>query len=106
MRRAERRRTERRNRIEQKKNTQNMTYQELGAMKEKIRNDISHYNVEALMTCFALAEHRLYGFGHKRMMRSLNYIDELMGDIINDKATMEDYKKELEEETGVIIKCE
>lgn len=104
--RAERRRTERRNRIEQKKNTPNMTYQELGAMKEKIRNDISHYNVEALMTCFALAEHRLYGFGYKRMMRSLNYIDELMGNIMNDTATMEDYKKELEEETGVIIKCE
>ena len=104
--RAERRKLERRNRIERKKDTPNMTYQEIGAMKEKIRNDISHYNVEALMTCFALAEHRLYGFGYKRMMRSLNYIDKLMGDIMNDTATMEDYKKELEEETGVIIKCE
>lgn len=104
--RAERRRAERRNRIEQKKNTPNMTYQELGEMKDKLRNDISKYNVESLLTCFALAEHRLYGFGYKRMMRTLNYIDSLMGYINDDVATMEDYKKELEEETGVIIKCE
>lgn len=104
--RAERRRAERRNRIEQKKNTPNMTYQEIGEMKDKLRSDISKYNVESLLTCFALAEHRLYGFGYKRMMRTLNCIDFLMGDINNDIATMEDYKKELEEETGVIIKCE
>lgn len=104
--RAERRRMERRNRIETKKNTPNMTYQELGEMKDKIRKDISGYNVESLMTCFALAEHRLYGFGQKRIMRSLQYIDELMGYIMDDSATMEDFKKELEDETGVIVKCE
>lgn len=57
------------------------------------------------MKCFALAEHRLYGFGQKRIMRSLQYIDDLMGAIINDEVVMEDYMKELEDETGVIIKC-
>lgn len=104
--RAERRRTERRNRIENRKGKIPLSHSEIGEIKRQTREKVSAYNVESLMTCFALAEHRLYGFGQKRIMRSLQYIDELMGYILNDKATMEDYLKELEEETGVIIKCE
>ena len=29
-----------------------------------------------------------------------------MGAILNDEATMEDYMKELKDETGVVIKCD
>lgn len=102
--RAERRLAERKNRIETKRNNVSMTRQEFGEMKDSIRNDVSKYNVEALMTCFALAEHRLYGFGTKRVFRTLSYIDELMGNIVDGSATVEDYKKLLEEEVGVAIK--
>lgn len=106
--RAERRMMERRNRIEQKKEDKNkitMTREELGQLKDQIIEDTLNYNVEALFTCFALAQHDIYGFGAKRISRTLQYVDDLMGDVLNDKTTIEDLKKKLENETGVSIKC-
>lgn len=102
--RAERRREERRNRIESHKGSLSISREELSEMKRKASSDASKFNVEALMTCFALAEHRLYGFGQKRIFRSLQYIDELMGKILDDTANIEDYKRELEDEASVKIK--
>ena len=99
--RAERRRAERRERIEDRKSKILMTRKDIAEMKK----ETSNYNVEALMTCFALAGRRLHGYGHKRIMRELQYIDELMGEVIDGDVTIEDYKKELEDETGVVIKC-
>ena len=82
-----------------------MSRQDIAKIKEEISKTASEYNVEALMTCFALAEHRLYGFGQKRILRTLSYIDELMGPIIEGTKTIEDYKKELEEKGNVVISC-
>lgn len=104
--RAERRLAERRNRIDENKNKITMTREELKQYKDKIVNDTLNYNVEALFTCFALAQHDIYGFGAKRISKTLQYIDDLMGDVTNDKITIEELKKKLEEETGVTIKCE
>ncbi len=103
--RAEKRRLERQNRLENRKGKVPMSYSEISGMQKETADAVSQYNVASLMTCFALAEHRLYGFGSKRIMRSLQYIDGLMGDIIEDRVTMEDYMKMLEEEVGVKIKC-
>lgn len=103
--RVEQRRLERRNRIEGRKGKVLMSRQDIAKMKEEISKTASEYNVEALMTCFALAEHRLYGFGQKRILRTLSYIDELMGPIIEGTKTIEDYKKELEEKGNVVISC-
>ena len=104
--RAEQRKLERRNRIENRKGKIMLSPHDITEMKRNIFDDIDNFKTEALMTCFALAEHRLYGYGPKRIMRSLQYIDDLMGDILNDKATIDDYKRELEEEAGVAVKCE
>lgn len=104
--RAERRRAERRERIESKKGKISLSKADVKKIKRDISETVSIYSVEALMTCFALAEHRLYGFGSKRILRSLGYIDGLMGAIIDDEATIEEYKRELEEEAGVAIKYE
>lgn len=57
------------------------------------------------MTCYALAEHRLYGFGATRATRTLKYVDDLMGDILEDRTTLEQLKKELKEEVGILIEC-
>ena len=103
--RAERRRTERHNRIQNRKNELLISKQELSDIKRKVSDNVSDYTVEALMTCFALAEHRLYGFGKKRIFRTLQYIDELIGAVLTDEATIEDYKNELKQETNVVIKC-
>lgn len=104
--RSERRKMERRNRIEERKGKILMSPQDIAEMKRDIYERTDDFKIEALMTCFALAEHRLYGFGSKRIMRSLQCIDELMGDILNDTKTIDDYKKELEENAGIIVRCE
>ena len=103
--RAERRRAERANRIEERKGKILMSKQDLGKMQDSIRQDISNFNVEAILTCLALALHRKFKFGPKRIMRVLNYIDELMGGVVYDIYTVDDYKQQLKEETGVVIKC-
>ena len=103
--RAERRRAERANRIEERKGKILMSKQDLGKMQDSIRQDISNFNVEAILTCLALALHRKFKFGPKRIMRVLNYIDELMGGVVADIYTIDDYKQQLKEETGVVIKC-
>ena len=104
--RAEKRRLERRSRIENRKDKVLMSRQDIAEMKKDVFQKVDNFRIEALMTCFALANHRLYGHGAKRIMRSLNLIDELMCDIYDDKATIDDYKKELEDNAGVIVKCD
>lgn len=104
--RSEMRKLERQKRIDSKKGKLIMSRDELFDVKRKAADDAIKYDVEALMTCFALAERRLYGFGKKRIFKSLGYIDELMTGIRNGTATMEDYKKELEEEAEVRISCD
>lgn len=104
--RAEKRRLERRSRIENRKDKVLMSRQDIADMKKDVFQKVDNFRIEALMTCFALANHRLYGHGSKRIMRSLNLIDELMCDIYDDKATIDDYKKELEDNAGVIVKCD
>ena len=103
--RAERRRMERNNRIEERKGKILMSPHDINEMKRNIAQDVTDFKIETLMTCFALANHRLYGHGATRTMRTLQYIDELMGPIATGEKTVDDYKRELEEEAKVIIKC-
>lgn len=62
-----------------------------------------NFNVEALMTCFALSLNDLYGFGETRIIRTLDNIDRRMADIVNDTKTVDDFKAELKAKTGVAI---
>lgn len=103
--RAERRRAERCERIENRKGKILVSREDFGKTKQEITNVVSHYNTEALMTCFALAQHRLFGFGSKRILRTLEYIDTLMGEVNSDHVTVEDLKEQLSDETGIAIKC-
>ena len=66
-------------------------------------NNTRNFDIEALLTCFALAEHKVYGFGRKRILRSMKYVSELMDDILTDKATIDDYQRILEEKAKVRI---
>lgn len=104
--RAERRRAERRDRIEERKGKILVSPAELNRVKRDIAYKASCSNNEYLMTCFALALHRLYGFEAEEIGEALRCIDGFMTDILNDTSTMDDYIKELEEKTGVIVKCE
>ncbi len=102
--RAERRREIRHERIDGRKNKLLISHEELGKIKEKERQSTSIRDIESLMTCIALAEHRLYGFGETRILRSLRCVDELIGGIVDGSATMEDYVNELKNDTGILIK--
>lgn len=103
--RAERRRIERAERIENRKGKLLMTRSDLGRIKKDIEDRTAKFDTEALMTCFALAEHQLYGFGPKRIMRSLQRIDDLMEGIISGEYTIQDYVDQLEDGANVKIKC-
>lgn len=104
--RAEKRKIERRNRIEENKDKVVMTKQELAKLKQDIRNETSAFTTEALMTCMALKDRRLRGYGQKRIMDDLQYVDELMGPIMSGEKTIDDYKRALREESNVVISCD
>lgn len=103
--RAERRLAERRNRLDERKGKFLMSHKELSQIEEDISYRASGYSAEALMTCFALALSRK-GFDSDDISDSLEYINSLMDGILSGECTMEDYMKELEEKTGIVIKCE
>lgn len=103
--RAERRRMERNNRLENRKDKVLMSQKEVNNLKRRIIEDVADFKVETMMTCFALALHRVFGFGPKRILRLLQYIDDLMGAINTGEKTIDDYRKELEEEAKVIVSC-
>ena len=67
--------------------------------------DVRNFDIDMLMTCFALSERRLYRFGRNRIAKSIGMVSKLMDDICSGKATLDDYKKELEEDAKVILKA-
>ena len=103
--RAERRRMERQNRIEDNKGKVLMSQHDINELRRSIVEDVADFRTEALMTCFALANRRLYGHGTQRTLRTLQYIDELMGHINTGEKTIDDYKRELEDEINVRVVC-
>lgn len=104
--RAERRRLERENRLlYSREKSVKMSKDELRSIKKKVSDASSENTVDILMTCFALAEHRLYGYGKKRCVKTLQYVDELMGGLSHDTATLEEYKQQLVDEVGLTISC-
>ena len=100
--RAERRRLERENRLLY---SREKSVKMLRSIKKKVSDASSENTVDILMTCFALAEHRLYGYGKKRCIKTLQYVDELMGGLSHDTATLEEYKQQLVDEVGLTISC-
>ena len=98
--RAERRRMERSDRIENRKGKLLMSKSDL----KDIRAEISENNVQVLITCFALANHRIYGHGHKTTLRTLTEVDRMMGEILDGTKTMDDFTRELREECEIEVK--
>lgn len=105
--RSERRRAERQQRLERNKIINKLTQN--GPTNEMI-NDAVHIasanNVELLMTCFALSLHDEFGFKEKRISRCLNKVSEYMDKILNDETDLKELQKQLQDNTGIEIKCE
>lgn len=104
--RAERRKRERYERIEERKGKILLSPKDLNDIKKEIASDATKFKTEWLMTCFALALNRKFGFGPTRIARALREIDNMMLDILEDKHTIDDFIQELETKTGIEVKCD
>lgn len=104
--RALRRKAERRERLEGNKGTVRMNHAEISKMKNDIIKDVSSFNTERLLTCFALTLYRKFDFDADKISEAIGYLDWLMNEINEDRATMNDYIRELEEEANIIVRCE
>lgn len=102
--RAERRKYERNARIDDRKRKILMRPEDISKMKKDIAYEVSGFKTEALMTCFALALAR-QGFDADHIGECIVYINSLMDDILADRATMDDYIRELEDDTGIVVRC-
>ena len=103
--RAERRREEKLKGLQGGSGRVSLSHKEIGRIKEAAETKILEYNVEALMTCFALEMYEIKGVWVEDIESALEGIDMRMDGIVHGEKTIEGYKKELEEKTGIIISC-
>jgi hypothetical protein len=104
MNRAERRKIEKEHRADISRNTVRVDRREIKAREEKLKDDLGTYYVETLMTCLAVAEHRMHGFGKKRILKTLQCIDDMMGEINSGDLTIDDLRQELSDEVGLSVR--
>lgn len=90
----------------QSKKDKRYTSDDIRTVAERRSQETLEYTVEKLMSCFALTLNEQFGFGHKRIMRALQSIDDYMGQINDETITMEQICQKLEDKAGVVIKCE
>ena len=102
--RAERRRSERLTRLEERKNTIRMTQEEYYEAIRRAKNEATRDAFNVFATCMALKDIRKNGYGKKRIIDNLHYMDNLMNDLLDGKANFADYKKEVYDK-GVVINC-
>ena len=103
--RAERRRAERAGRkIEERKSMIRMTQEEYYEAIRRAKNEATRDAFDVFATCVALKDIRMHGYGKKRIIDNLHYLDELMNDLLDGKANFSDYKKEVYDK-GVVINC-
>lgn len=103
--RQERRAKERAERLEYNKNTVRLTPHEIQKIKDEITQQVSAFSTEAFLTCFALTQRDLYGFGYTRIMRTLQGVDDMMNGILEGTTDIETLKQKLRDETGIVIKA-
>ena len=87
-----------------------LTQAELNRIKNEARkeavNKISKFDVEVLFTCFAQSLRDNYGWGHKRLFRTLNSVDEMFGRVLAGELSDEDMRQRLLDECGILIDCD
>lgn len=104
--RAERRRQERVNRIEDRKGRIALRPDEIRKMKRDTVDQIAKFDVDILFTCFAQVLRTEYGWGHKRILRALSAVDEMFGRVLNEGLSVKEMQERLADEVGIRIKSE
>lgn len=102
--RAEKRKMERNNRIENRKSMIHMSYEEYSEAIRKAKNEATRDAFKVFATCMALKDIQMHGYGKKRIIDNLNYMNDLMNALLDGDANFADYEKEVYDK-GVIINC-
>ncbi len=102
--RAERRRTERKERIEDRKGKIFLKPGDIAKLKNDVAEAAAKHDTEVLLTCFALVLHDEFGFGKKRIMRALESIDRAFDLVLTDKLDVDSMKNRLKKEIGIVIR--
>lgn len=79
------------------------TQEEFGRLLYDTEFNARAHATEMMIVTYALAEHRLYGFGKTRAKRTFNYVESLMNDINTGKTTYEKLKQECAKELGIMF---
>ncbi len=104
--RAERRRLERSQRIEDRKGRVALRPDEIREIKRRTAHEISTFDVEVLLTCFAQVLRDQYQWGHKRIFRALTAVDETFGRVLRGELSVADMQQRLEDDAGIRIQCD
>lgn len=104
--RAERRKQERLDRLNSTTSKHDVvrkryTQEEFDKLIQQVDYQARLETVQMMMTAFALAEHRIHKFGHTRVKRTIDYVEQLMDDINHDKASFEQYREDCLKEIGI-----
>lgn len=86
--------------------TKKYTLEDVRESRKEAMEKTVHFTVEKLMACFAYTLRKEYGFGKKRIMKALRFIDDYAGMINNGEITLDEICKRLEDEVGAIIRCD
>ena len=101
--RAERRQRERAERIQNRKGKIALRPDEIRRMKNDVVDQVSTYDVEVLLTCFAQVLHDEYGWGRIRVLRALEAVDKTFGRVLAGSLTIPQMQQRLQDEVGVRI---
>ena len=103
--RAERRRAEKSGKkVEAKKPMISMTQEAYLEAIRDAKNQATRDAFDVFATCMALKDIRMHGYGKKRIIDNLDYMNKLMDDLLDNKANFADYKQEVYNK-GVSINC-
>jgi len=81
-----------------------ITAKDLKMIEEASAKNAINYATNAMIASFAICLHDKWGWGQVRLKRLLDQVNETFDCIDKDYVTIEDIKKAIFEETGILIK--
>jgi len=81
-----------------------ITAKDLKMIEEASAKYAINYATNAMIACFAMCLHDKWGWGKVRLKRLLEQVDNIFDSIDEAYLTIEDIKKVILEETGILIK--
>ena len=92
------------NRAERRKlQKKDITAKDLKMIEEASAKDVINYATDAMIASFAICLHDKWGWGKVRLKRLLDQVNETFDCIDKNYVTIEDIKKTIFEETGILI---